>query len=440
MNQYQSTILRLCSLSLLSAMILLPFWGFFSTWLGTSIGPLLVWKALLDGVVMAASLMVLFVAVTLTRERDVFRHTPIVMAVSFSIFSLALTIILEPDITRGDVAGILFGLRYVLIFVALYIVGYTNILGLSWREIARKVVGVVTLFLVVFGILQVTVLPASFLERFGYNKETTITPMLVIDENPDHKRAFATTRGPNDYAALLIIPLGLAVARVFSGRQNTALIIMSSIGIFLSGSRSAWLGAIAVAVTKIILYVLQHRRIRKQYVLWSTAAILVSAGIIVAATTVPALRLIVFHSSPEDTHLTEGSTDDHHEAIVNGVDRVVDDPLGCGLGCSGPASRYGEEVRISENYYLQVAEEVGIMGAVIWMSLVGSIMYLLYIARRDPWALGLLLSGFGLTVVAMLLHVWADAAVSCIWWGFAGLVLGEKFTHQSRRPVQNKVL
>ena len=144
-----------------------------------------------------------------------------------------------------------------------------------------------------------------------------------------------------------------------------------------------------------------------------------------AAINVPVLRMAIFHSSPGDSSLTEGSTDNHLSATLGGVERVAENPLGCGPGCAGPASYYGDSAKISENYFVQIAEEVGIAGFVVFAALLAVIGRELYRQAKNQLLARVLLAALaGYVVIGMLLHVWADDPLSMTWWMLVGALLG----------------
>ena len=175
---------------------------------------------------------------------------------------------------------------------------------------------------------------------------------------------------------------------------------------------------------------------KSQIFLFGTAGAVIIVGFLVLATVGPSMRLAVFHSSPGDAHLFEGSTINHFKATSEGIDRVIANPVGCGLGCAGPASYYSDYPRISENYYVQIAEEVGLLGLVVWLFVfLGVMKSLLGIYRRQDSSIALVLfaSGVGLAVIGMLLHVWADDPLSLTWWGLAGYVIGQYKLADGRR-------
>lgn len=411
-----------------SIFMLLPVYPFLSTWLGTSIGPLLVWKSFKDVTILMLAFMLLIWL--LSRPAYLLRLWwlwPLRLMVSFVLLAVTITWLRADTSSMAIGAGVLFGLRYAALFAVMVLIGYALRLvdkwqhrSLIWLTVAGGILGGI-------GLLQVTLLPADFLTHFGYDKLTTIAPVSFIDDNPDARRAFATLRGPNDYGAFLLLPLMAAL--LLSIRLRYRLVATGSIilGLLVSGSRSAWLGA---GVMLLIYGALRHgKQLRdsRRLLPGLVIVIVVSTIVLWLATTMPQLRLIVFHSSPSDTHLTEGSTDTHWQATASGIKRVMSDPVGCGLGCAGPASFYSNEPRIAENYYVQIAEESGVVGLVLWLSWFGLVMFGLWRAiPGNRLALALFVSGAGLSIIGFWLHVWADDSVSLVWWGLAGMVLGNR--------------
>ena len=149
-----------------------------------------------------------------------------------------------------------------------------------------------------------------------------------------------------------------------------------------------------------------------------------TSALLLLALSVPTVRLQVFHSSPGDSSLVEGSTSDHWAASAEGVRRVIDNPIGCGAGCSGPASFYGDRPLISENYYLQIAEQYGLLGLGLWVAICAAVIRRLWTSRHELLSVALIASFAGLSVIGLWLHVWADDPVSLTWWIVAGAVIG----------------
>lgn len=424
LRQSDTRLLRAVIAAGLGVIFLSLAYGFLSTWLGTSIGPLLFWKAAKDIVIAVLALIMLgWIAADWRRRKRVLFEPVMMMIMLYGLVMSLVTLAQWNGLTNQLLAGVIFDTRYLLLFSVMYSTQYF-LATIRWRDEIKRLIVVATTVLVVIGILQVTILPADFLTQFGYSDQT-IAPVSTIDANPEARRAFATMSGPNDYGAFMILSLAICVVMMQSGWQRWAAIGVAAIGLYISGSRSAWLGAIVAALALAVIR-LGRRIMNSRGIAIAILSIVISIStLLYLATIIPQLRLAVFHSSPGDSHLTEGSTDLHWQHTMDGVQRVVANPFGCGLGCAGPASFYGDKARISENYYVQIAEEIGVIGLAIWAALFAVVMRQLYRVRSDRWATVVLASGIGLTVVGFWLHVWADDAVSLMWWGLAGLLLGQ---------------
>ena len=416
-------------------LLLMPVHAFFSTWGGTAIGPLWLWKSwkeILLAVVATAT--VGWLVSNPGARRAVLGDRLAQLVTAFAGLCFVLAAFHLPDVgAAATSAGLASDLRYMIMAsLAFVLFRFGN---LDWAVTKKRVLtALVTVgaILGIVGLLQVTVLPRDLLTHFGYDKDLTIAPFMVIDENPDAPRAFATLRGPNEFGAFLILPLVAGLLFVARKKWEIAAALLASLGILLSVSRSAWLGALAAVVALMALTYGSDLLRSKRFIYSGIAVIIAICLVVFSALSVPALRLAIFRSSPTDTSLTEGSTDQHWLATIGGVARVAQNPLGCAPGCAGPASYYSDSPKISENYYVQVAEEVGVVGLVLWVAIVWQVCTRLYAQRKDLLARALLASFVGFSIIGLWLHVWADDPLSLMWWGLAGAVLGY-YAHASAK-------
>lgn len=408
--------------------VLLPFHAFLSTWGGTSIGPLWLWKSWKEIVIAGLVLMVLVwlclnpsVVRALSRKRLVQ-----LLAAYVALSALFAAVRWSDNGSEATLAGLAMNLRYLAAGGLAYLLFCYGGISRHWMKRAGWFLVGAGVFVAAFGILQALVLPNDFLETFGYDKETTIAPASLIDNNPDLRRAFATLRGPNDFGAFLILPILLVVTWFRSLPRWVSILALALLGwaLVLSSSRSAWIGFVVAAAVYAGLQA--GRKLSRRQIGVGIVA-LVFAGLLVlyASVNVPVVRMAVFHSSPGDPTLTEGSTDNHIAATLGGAERVAADPLGCGPGCAGPASYYGDTPRISENYFVQIAEETGLIGLGVFLGLLAVVTLALYRATQvKDISLALLATLAGYVVIGLLLHVWADDPLSITWWLLAGTVLG----------------
>jgi O-antigen ligase len=135
--------------------------------------------------------------------------------------------------------------------------------------------------------------------------------------------------------------------------------------------------------------------------------------------------MLIFHSSETDTSLTEGSTNDHFIAIKENSLDVLKHPLGQGVGTAGPSSFQQKKFtpKIAENYFIQILQEVGIIGFLIfcYISLVIG-WRLIKITKKSNLAVALFASFISINTINIFLHGWADDPTSITWWGFAAIV------------------
>ena len=407
---------------------ILPIHAFISTWGGTETGLILVWKSWKELLLIPAVVITGVWAFSQAKARsELVNDRLLQLIVAFSVLVISYTATgIASNGKDAAFAGLAFDLRYFVMFVLAYILfRFGDFDTKRWVNIASRSIVVIGLALAVIGLLQVTIIPRDFLSNFGYEKFVTIAPYLTIDEkDPDLIRAFATLRGPNDYGAYLTVALAFALTSIASLRNKLIIGGVIVAGIFVSHSRSAYLAAIAL-VGLWILMTLGAERIKRY---WKYGVLAVLGLVLVAALTFtsPTVRLIVFHSADGET-LTEGNIDAHGQAIIDTSERVGDNPLGCGTGCSGPASYYGPNAKISENYFLQIAEQYGVVGFALWIAIFIAVMRRLYDASKNNATRALFISGIGITIIGVLLHVWADDPLSMTWWGLAGFVVGVRY-------------
>lgn len=416
---------RLFIVAFASIMIILPVHAFLSTWLGIAIGPLLVWKSWKE---ILLALLVPLLAIYLVRRpaiaRIIFTRRINQLIAAFVVLHGVLAVASDTNIT-AVLAGLMMNLRFFAMFILAQIIVESKNPWISrlktWTP--RWVLGVMV-GLAVAAILQVTVLPEGFLLHFGYNWNVTIAPLMTVDREGDAMRAFATMRGPNTLGAYLLI--GLALAGVMFTKTSRRVLVAASAGLGLialglTGSRSAWVGLLAM-IAVLAAMTLPKAHLVKLIKYGSVPAVVLLLFVAWASVNIGAVRQAVFHSSPGDDSLFEGSTELHWQVTTDGLRLALQHPLGMGPGNSGPATYYRDiGVNLPENYFVQIWQEIGILGLVLFVVICWLITKRLYRARDELWPRALLVSFVGLTVVNVFLHGWADDPTAMTWWGLAGL-------------------
>ncbi len=405
---------------------LLPFYLPLSVWLassGVSIYVLSAWKELVLAVLL----------VMLTPQLLRLLHTPdkITRLLNMSIFAYVILCglyVFGADNLFEYAAGFLFATRFLLFFLAAQVLA--RVRQITSEHILRiSLVGGVALASI--ALLQALVLPPTLLTHLGYEHTGQdirgIPPAVTtLGEIDDFVRPQASLRGPNPLGAFLILPsLGFlyyaAVRRERRGWMMGGWVLVS---VALAGtfSRSAWLGWAAASVLLVIG--LRRRLSRRAQIGGSVVAAMLLVTTLVAGTQTETGRFIVFR---EDRTAAVSAPDTVRASLSRtALQDVAAHPMGHGPGNAGPVSALdaGESGRIAENYYLQVAQEVGWLGLGLFVAI--QILLFMRLYRLRGTALGwlALVSLLGLVVSNLLQHTWADDAVAILWWSFAGAVIG----------------
>lgn len=379
------------------------------------------WKEILMGIAGMLAVVILW-----RRKQWTLLKDPLIIIVAGY---AALHVALIPLFWQGvnaTLAGILIDLRYILYFALVYLAVrmYPDIRKLF---IGSFVAG--ALLVAVFSLLQVFVLPKDFLTVLGYGKDT-IVPYLTVDENPDYIRITSTFRGPNPLGAYAGIVLAIAAAFWLKGRGvvlrkkplllAALIVIGSAVALWASYSRSALVGAV-VAVGLVVLLTVARKFPRWLWIAGFVAVFALFGGVYAARDT-SFVSNVILHEN-EETGGDVSSNQGHAESLEHGIDRMVHQPLGGGVGSTGSASLMGDSMLIIENQYLFIAHEVGWLGLALFMALFIKIMKRLWDRRQDWLALGVLTSGVGTALIGVLLPVWVDDTVSIIWWGLAAVAI-----------------
>ncbi|MCT4592249.1 MAG: hypothetical protein N4A36_02605 [Candidatus Gracilibacteria bacterium] len=123
--------------------------------------------------------------------------------------------------------------------------------------------------------------------------------------------------------------------------------------------------------------------------------------------------------------LRPSSTQGHYERSRDGVMYMMKYPWGLGLGDAGPASSHFSENGpgfIPESWYLQVGLEGGFLGLLLFLVVLGIVLYRLFVVDNEygkPLFIGLL----ALMTHALLLHTFESSAVALSFWIMTGLAL-----------------
>jgi O-antigen ligase len=310
---------------------------------------------------------------------------------------------------------------YLIFWIVFRLVYVLMLLAPQYRRKFVKVFVVSAFIVIGFALLQ-QVLPRDFLANFGYSSDT-IAPYMTVDENDDFVRHNSTLRGPNPLGAYAATVATVCLAWLIGMKQKRnwpiiGLAAASVLVVYLSYARSAYLAlTIGFAITLAALF---GKKVKKWQWLGLGAVTLVLIGSLFLLRNNDFVSNVVLHEDPGESN-NLNSNDGHIDSLAEGTERMLNQPLGAGVGSTGSASLLTENGLIIENHYLYVAHEVGWLGFVVFLVLFVAILKRLWSERKNPLALGVFASGIGLAAAALFLPVWADDTVSIIWWGLAAL-------------------
>jgi hypothetical protein len=128
----------------------------------------------------------------------------------------------------------------------------------------------------------------------------------------------------------------------------------------------------------------------------------------------------------------EGSAQEHADRLITSIELLEHDPLGRGLSTAGPLAQRQllQGGFTNESWYLQIATEIGVVGAVLFVAVLLSAVTLAFISFgkvNDPWLRALTIgtagSGLGFMMVGAVLHVWEFSSLSALFWLMAGIAV-----------------
>lgn len=420
------TILSWVSGLIMVILLLMPFYGFLTVWAASIFGhytAIRLWKEAL------LLLCVIGVLYLLAFDHKIRTHTLSRRLVWLILAYCALNIIWglvalnrHTVTTKALGYGLIVDLRFPIFFLITWSVALRLArLRSNWQWLVSWPAAVV----VIFGLLQVFILPHNFLSHFGYGPNT-IPAYETINHNQHFYRIASTLRGANPLGAYLIIPISLLTVQLLRIKRNWRqglFLLAALIVLFYSFSRSAWAGA-AISIAIVLTISIKSSKLRQLALVTTGLLVIFCAGFFAIFHNNARFENFVFHTQTNSSVKTT-SDQGHLTALKDGLSDLHHDPLGRGPGTAGPESVYntGHAPRIAENFYVQIGQETGWLGLALFTLINLGVGYLLWLRRGDTLAFSLFASLVGLTFVNMLSHAWADDTLAYVWWGLAGIAM-----------------
>ncbi len=404
----------------------MPVHIFVSTWLGSSLGILDVSKVAKD-IFMVFGFLCLAISLPLGSYKKLLANWTVRLIILYGLLTLLMAAI-KPTELDAEVLGVVYNTRFLLFFLyaALLTTRYATD---TLLKNSIKITLAVAVTVLIFGIIQYTSLPPDAMTNFGYSKENGVLPFFSIDNNESLERIMSTVRDPNTYGSYLVIVGSMAGAALIRARRLDSKKVLLGIltllimNLIMTFSRSAWLAAFfAVGILFLLTDLRQlvwRLTLKYKMVFGVLATLAVVVGVFFGG---EAVRNYVFHDSSQEAAPTANEM--RNSYWERSVESIIQNPLGSGPGTSGPTSFRNDTqgYEIDENYYLQIAKEVGLTGLALFVGILLLISKALYLQRNNIYAVALLASLVGLSFANIFLHIWANETVAYLWWGLAGLI------------------
>lgn len=411
---------RLITWGIIALISLMPFHAFIVTWLGSITGHRMIWQAWKEAVLAIMGLAGLIYLWKNKPARAILRQPINALILVYSLLAIVVSLVGGHMGTRSFWYGAVIDLAFLASFIAAQLVATKTLEA----RISKSII-ITSCIVAGFGLLQVFVLPVDFLRHFGYGP-TTIEPYRFVDAAVNSVRILSTLGGPNQLGAYLILPVTLfAYLLVPKRRLWAALPLAACIFVQIqSFSRAAWIGSM-VAVFATLMVGLSRR-----WILAAIAVLIVIAGIGYgigrsAISHNTPLEYYILHGHPLKSGQVIGSDVGRIESLQQGLKNAASHPLGEGLGRSGPASLDSNYANITENYYLQITIETGLLGLLLFLAIQIALgVELANLVSRSDLAAPLFGTLIGIAAVNLFLHGWADSSIALAYWASAGIVVG----------------
>ncbi len=332
-------------------------------------------------------------------------------AINLLFLSIIFLSILVSAFIRPGSEALLFGIKTNLVALALFFIAQIPISNRSFlkRNLLWLIIipGVVVSLLAFF---QAFLITPETLEKIGYTA-ATINPRQIIDGSINFLRSFSTLGGPNQLGAYLLIPLAFSL--VYGIRQKKWFVLLPSLlilsAIVLSFSRSAWIGAIITFSLSVFLSISKKQKI--YFLIISLLVAFIVGGTIASQIgTNERLQNVLLHGRVFEGRI-EGSDQGRLESIAKTTNEVIARPFGHGLGSAGPASFRSDNPIIPENWYLQIAYEVGMAGLLLYIFAFAALLGDFIRNRSNNLAIALFSITVGVLVINIFLQAWADSTL-----------------------------
>lgn len=418
---------RTVPLAVFALLIYMPFHMILSRSLSLYTGGLMLWdvgKDIFTALVLAISLYVIY--------REKFYKNPymaVLLTLSTVYALMHLVFLLSPLLDRH---AVVMAMTYNGRLFAYLVISITAALSSDDTFLRRimNVIIIISTLTAIFAIVQY-ILPKDLMTHFGYSIERGAKPNFFIDDKIQFPRIMSTLREPNSYGAFLIVPITALWLLLLENYKKSkfkmllGLIVLHFIAFLMTFSRSAIIGlSISLLIATVVTFNEVLRSIIKKYrvFLLILLSLLMLVGFTIRSSSV--VQNVVLHKDQ-----TTIETDPNKKRILvqqRAIKEIINRPEGHSPGTAGPIAFENRKMIgiIPENYYLQIAYEIGILGLGVFLLLISITYTMINKAKNNTLKSVMIGSFWGYIFIALLTHIWANEAVSAQWWLLAGVLIG----------------
>jgi len=348
------------------------------------------------------------------------------------------------DDTYSAIVGSAYNTRLLGYLLLGYVVGSAK-KGRTYLKYLLTAAIIIATLVAVFGVAQYF-FPSDLLTHVGYTLDRGVKYMFFIDDKPSLPRVMSTLKDPNSFGAYLVLPILITGYAFFSNKVNKSLFIrpfkknvlfialfFQIIALLLTFSRGALIALLLASVT--MLGAVKGRQaieyLKNHWIAAVAVLILVSSALMLVRNTF-LFQNVVFHAD-KSTVLA-----DPNEKRVTLARQAIDDivvaPLGhspCPAGLVSIKNPKG--CLLTENYYLQIAYEVGWLGLALFIAILYVVFRQLFLTSHLSFFATVMLSSMlGYLFYSLLIHLWSNESVALQWWLLAGTVLGMSLSRKNQ--------
>lgn len=290
----------------------------------------------------------------------------------------------------------------------------------------------------IFGLMQISLLSPEFMQNFGYSGSVeeyvrvgTLSTYTAVDPSlPDVYRIQSFLPGSLQFSSYLVVLLSLMIIFIFLTKKSKKYIFilltaLAFLAVYSTHTRSAWI-AVLFSLLAIATFFIKNKKVLLISIL---SLFLLSSIAIYVFNNNYDIQTVILHGEFREGELF-GSTQAHFDSLIDSADLFIKNPLGNGVGYSGPVSRLNQNPIITENGYLQIGLELGFLGLIIFMLVITGILASLkeaYINSKDNFqkylSIGLFSALLGVSINNIFLHTFSDTATIYPLFIFIGILI-----------------